>query len=183
MTLLFSNSLPTPAMKRLFALQRDRRVPTAVIQVPAWPDGNGGVECGNGPGCKGRFGKILGVWLNPGPGWKYLDGEPVALHERGEIYFGEFGLANGTWLPRRNACRRWYREFQQSSRPSASLEFRRRVAQGLAPYARSDTARGWDWDSLREEIIPPPGAHIPDAAVLPLRIVCFVCLAVNEVSG
>jgi hypothetical protein len=206
-----SVSLSEPAATNLFELQHDRRVPPKLIQVSARILDNGMVRCGNGVGCKGRLGQILGVWLNPGPGWQYLGGDPISLDDRGEIYFGEFGLVNGTWLPRRNACRRWHLVLghvdpdglslrrtgrpctprlqhggvlarQQASRPSASPAFRQLVGKGLATFGRNQVARGWDWDPIDEEVIAPPGCYVAEAAALPLNVVCYVCFAVNRVA-
>ena len=182
-TMNLSEAIPADISDRLFDLQQDRGVPAELLLVRPRISPDGDVRCGSRRGCEGRLGTIMGVRLDPGPGWEYHGWDPDSLNDRGAMYFGEIGLVRGTWLPRRSPARAWHRARQQASRPSASIELRRRVKEGLRPFARPDLPLGYGWDPIQEDIIAPGGTEIANSAALPLRVVCYVCFAVNVVTG
>src|SRR6266542_5155164 len=80
--------------------------------------------------CEGRFGKPIGIWLNPGAGWWYDGGEPqeVLLGEFGRYEGGkrqkvplrEVGLVGGTWRPTKRALFRWRHAYADVSAKRAS---------------------------------------------------------------
>lgn len=128
------------------------------------------VRCGR-RGCEGRFGRLVGDRLNPGPGWEYEGGEPQPDE------FSDYALVGGTWRPTKRARDEWRKAYAQVSRGWADDKLKNAVRAGLTAFARPEPRPGFDAEG---EPIFADGRQIGNAAKLPLRVECYVCVAVNN---
>jgi len=130
------------------------------------------VQCGR-TGCEGRFGRLVGDRLNPGPGWQYYGGEPQP------DALTDYALVGGTWRPTKRARDGWRKAYAEVSRGSADEELKAAVRQGLSAFARPEPRPGFDAEG---DAAFAEGRLIGASARLPLSAECYACGMVNEVT-